>query len=104
MVFDLSITFQMKESLCVCLCVCVVSHSVMSDPLQLYETVVYQDPLCIEFSRSGNPGVGSRSLLQELFLTQGLNPDPLHWRQILYLLSHQEIPEGDTAAAAAKYH
>jgi len=48
--------------------------------------------------------VGIRSLLQELFLTQGSNPDPLHWRQILYLLSHQGSPERDTAAAAAKYH
>ena len=29
------------------------------------------------------------SLLQEIFLTQGLNPGPLHCRQTLYRLSHQ---------------
>ena len=33
-----------------------------------------------------NTGVGSHSLLQRLFLTQGLNLGPLHCRQILYCL------------------
>ena len=33
--------------------------------------------------------VGSHSLLQEIFLTQGLNPGLLHCRQILYSLNHQ---------------
>ena len=32
------------------------------------------------------------SLLQEIFLTQGLNPDLPHFRQILYHLSHQGSP------------
>ena len=39
----------------------------------------------------GNPknsGVGSHSLLQGIFLTQGLNLGLLHCRQILYHLSH----------------
>ena len=30
---------------------------------------------------------------QWIFLTQGLNPGLLHFRQILYRLSHQEAPE-----------
>ena len=34
-------------------------------------------------------GVGSQSLLQEIFPTQGLNPGLPHYRQILYHLSHQ---------------
>ena len=34
-------------------------------------------------------GVGSLSLLQGIFPTQGLNPGLLHCRQILYQLSHQ---------------
>ena len=34
-------------------------------------------------------GVGSHSLLQWIFLTQGSNPGLLHCRQILYCLSHQ---------------
>ena len=37
-----------------------------------------------------NTGVGSRSLLQGIFPTQGLNPGLLHCRHILYQLSQQE--------------
>ena len=36
-----------------------------------------------------NNGVGFHFLLQEIFLTQGLNPGLLHCRQTLYRLSHQ---------------
>ena len=36
-----------------------------------------------------NTGVGCHSLLQEVVLTQGLNPGLLHCRQTLYHLSHQ---------------
>ena len=36
-----------------------------------------------------NTGVGSLSLLQEIFPTQGSNPDLLHCRRILYQLSYQ---------------
>ena len=39
-----------------------------------------------------NTGVDSVSLLQGIFLTQGLNPCLLHCRQILYQLSHQGSP------------
>ena len=39
-----------------------------------------------------NTGVGSLSLLQGIFLIQGLNPGLLHCRQILYQLSHKENP------------
>ena len=35
-------------------------------------------------------GVGSLSLLQGIFPTQGLNPCLLHCRRILYQLSHSE--------------
>ena len=35
-----------------------------------------------------NDGVGSHSLSQGIFLTQGLNPGLLHYKQILYHLSH----------------
>ena len=37
-----------------------------------------------------NTGVDCHSLLQGIFLTQGLNLGLLHCRQIPYLLSHQE--------------
>ena len=36
-----------------------------------------------------NSGAGCHALLQEIFTTQGSNPDCLHCRQILYCLSHQ---------------
>ena len=39
-----------------------------------------------------NTGVGSRSLLQGIFPTQGSNPGVLHCRRILYQLSHQGSP------------
>ena len=40
-----------------------------------------------------NPGVGSLSLLQEVFSTQESNWGLLHCRQILYQLSYQEKRE-----------
>ena len=39
-----------------------------------------------------NTGVGSRSLLQGIFPTQGSNPGLLHCRQIVYHLSHKGSP------------
>ena len=39
-----------------------------------------------------NTGVGSLSLLQGIFPTQGLNPCLPHCRWILYQLSHKESP------------
>ena len=44
---------------------------------------------CLWDSPVKNTGVGCYSLLQGMFLTQGLNPGLLHLRQILYCLSHQ---------------
>ena len=40
-----------------------------------------------------NTGVGSLSLLQGIFSTQGLNPGLPHYKQILYQLSHREAQE-----------
>ena len=59
------------------------SSSVVSDSLQpcrLYSP--WNSP-------GRNTGVGSLSLLQGIFLTQGLNPGLLHCRRILYQLSYQ---------------
>ena len=39
-----------------------------------------------------NTGVGSLSLLQQIFPTQKLNQGLLHWRRILYQLSHKRSP------------
>ena len=37
--------------------------------------------------------MGCHCLLQEIFLTQGLNPGLLHCKQMLYRLSHQGSPK-----------
>ena len=55
----------------------------MSDSLRLQE---FYSPWN---SPGQNTGVGSCSLLQGIFPTQGLNTGLLHCRQILYRLSHQ---------------
>ena len=39
-----------------------------------------------------NTGADSHSLLQRIFPTQGSNPGLLHWRWILYQLSHHGSP------------
>ena len=44
--------------------------------------------------RKKNTGVGSLSLLQGIFPTQGSNPGLPHCRWILYQLSHKEAPCG----------
>ena len=48
--------------------------------------------LCPGDSPVKNTGVGSHSLFQGIFPTQGLNPGLLHCRQIPYHLSHQGSP------------
>ena len=62
------------------------SHSVMSDSLQPHG-------LSSPWNSLGqNTGVGSLSLLQKIFPTQGSNPGLPHCRQTLYQLSHKGSP------------
>ena len=62
------------------------SGSVVSDSLQPHR-------LYSPWNSPGqNTGVGSLSLLQGIFPTQGSNPGLLHCRQILYQLSHKGSP------------
>ena len=58
------------------------SHSVVSDSLQPHG-------LYSPWNSPGHTGVGSHSLLQGIFPTQGLNPGILRCRQVLYQLSHK---------------
>ena len=61
-------------------------HSVLSDSLRPHG-------LCSPWNSLGqNTGGGSLSLLQGIFLTQGLNPGLSHCRRILYQLSHKGSP------------
>ena len=50
---------------------------------------VVQQPFCPWGFPGKNTGVGCHFLLQGIFPTQGSNPGLLHWRQMLYPLSHQ---------------
>ena len=72
--------------LILCLKVKSESHSVVSNsllPHQLYSP----------WNSAGHSiGLGSLSLLQEVFLTQGLNPGLLHCRQILNQLNRKGSP------------
>ena len=86
--------------------VCVLSGSVLSKslwPNLLYEresesrsVVSYSLPPHGLYrpwnSPDQNTGVGNLSLLQGIFPTQGSNPGLLHYRQILYQLSHKGSP------------
>ena len=59
------------------------SHSIVSDSLRPHG-------LYSPWNSPGqNPGVGSLSLLQGIFPTQGSNPGFPHCRWILYQLSHK---------------
>ena len=49
--------------------------------------------VCPQNSPGKNTGVGSHSLLQWIFLTQGLNQVLLHYRQIFYHLSYKGSPQ-----------
>ena len=62
------------------------SHSVVSDSLRPH------GPYSPWNSPGQNTGVGSLSLLQGIFPTQGSNPGLLHCRQILHQLSCQGSP------------
>ena len=55
-------------------------------------TVICQAPLSMGFSPSKNTGVGCHSLLQGIFLTQGLNLGLLNCSQILCHLSYKGSP------------
>ena len=69
--------------MCVCVYACTGMFSVASNTLQAHGLQPTRFP-CTWNSPGKNPGVGSHSLLQRIFPTQGLNPGLLHCRQILY--------------------
>ena len=102
------------EHLCVCVCYSIVSSSlqphffhslcvccsVVANLLQPHE--LQPAKLLSPWNSQGkNTGVGSHSLLQGIFLTQGSNCHLLHCRQIHYHLSHQGSSSTHYAAAAA---
>ena len=81
------------------------ADSLPSEPpgkLKVYESGSDSTQLCLTLddpmdytpwnSPGQNSGVGSLSLLQGIFPTQGSNPGLLHCRKILYQLSHKRSP------------
>ena len=68
-----------------------VSCSVMANTLRPHGLLPTME-FCLQNSPGKNTRLGSLSLLQGIFLTQGLNPGLLHCRQILYHLSYQGSP------------
>ena len=78
--------------ICVCMQFCVVPSRVK---LKFTQSCLTLQPrgLCSPWNSPGqNTGVGSLSLLQEIFPTLGSNSGLPHCRRILYQLSHQESP------------
>ena len=85
---------------CVCVCVCVrvrartcSVNSIVSN--SLWHCRMPARLLCPRDSPGKNTGVGCHALLQGICLTHRLNPHLLcllHFRQILYPLSHLESP------------
>ena len=74
------------------------SRSVVSDPLQ-------PQGLSSAWSSPGqNTGVGTLSLLQGIFPTQGSNPGLPHCRQSLYQLSHKGSPVVNRVLKQKKSH
>ena len=65
-----------------------VSRSVVSNSVIPW-TITHQAPVYVGFPRQ-NTRDGCHFLLQGIFLTQGLNPSLLHFRQILYYLAIRE--------------
>ena len=83
---DLVSTETISKRQCVCVC---VSCSGMFDL-----AISWTNPpgSCLWNSLGKNIGVDCHSLLQGIFQTQELNLGLLHFKQILYYLSHQGSP------------
>jgi len=65
-----------------------LSHKVMSNSFATPWTVIHQGLLTMGFPRQ-DTGMGCCFLLQEIFLTQVLNPCLLHWDVDSLPLTHQ---------------
>ena len=84
MIYKIS-NFSLFTGSALCLCLVAQSCPTLCDPIdwRLPSSSVHGD------SPGKSPGVACHALLQRIFPTQESNPDLLHCRWILYLLSHQ---------------
>ena len=84
-----TLVFQQKKLIIILAVLCLITQSCPTLwPYELQPTRLF----CPWDSPGKNTGVGSLSLLQGIFPTQGSNPGLLHCRRILYHLCHQESP------------
>ena len=74
------------------MCVCMLSCFSCVRLCATLWTVAPQAPLSMGILQARITGVGCHALLQGIFSTQESNPGLLHYRQILYCLSHQGSP------------
>ena len=70
----------------------ILSEALSQQHLLGFEIAQLEDTYSPWNSLDENTGVGSLSLLQGIFPTQGSNPGVPHYRWILYQLSHQGSP------------
>ena len=78
--------------ICVYICMCVCVFCCCCSVNELCLTLC--DPVDCPWNSPGqNTGVGSLSLLQGIFPTQGSNPGLLHCRWFLYQLKHKWSPK-----------
>ena len=73
-------------------CECMLTEfSQFSSVQSLSHVRLFATPWTVQSMKFSRPEYwsGSLSLLQGIFPTQGLNPGLLHWRRILYQLSHK---------------
>ena len=84
-----------QSSLCVLTWASLLIFSLLiPSPSNLHQSrpTICNPMVCPWGSPGKNTGVGSLSLLQRIFLTQGLNPGLLRCRHFLYHLSYQGSP------------
>ena len=85
---DLTNSHSYLQFIIVCVCVCMLSHVLFfCNPMEPTRFLYSWG------SPGKNTGVGSLSLLQWIFLTQGSNQGLLHCRPILYQLSFEGSPK-----------
>ena len=78
--------------LCVCVCVCVCSQLLSRGRLFVTPWTVATRLQCPWNSPGKNTRVGSQSILQRIFSTQGSKQGLLHCRRTLYHLSYLRSP------------
>ena len=86
LIYSVFLLYSKVIQICVCVCQSLSRVQLFAAPW----TLAHEAPLSMGFS-GVNTGVGCHSLLQGIFPTQGLSLGPLHFRQILPHLSHQEV-------------